>query len=130
MRKFIDYFCLSIQTDPSKVGGNNIILPYWVRKSPYRKETAGQTVYFGTTKVIAGRTNKTFLIAYIRLVHYQFIIFLTLKLFYMEGGGRNSNVCEVIATQIMTHILLQPLTSKNSHLPSAVWSCRTVLRGL
>ena len=37
----------------------------------------------------------------------------------MECGGHNANVCEVIATKIMTQILLQPLTSKNSHLPSS-----------
>ena len=49
-RKFIDYFGLSIEADPSKVGKKNVIFfLYWVYtkhliwKYPYNKATAGQT---------------------------------------------------------------------------------------
>ena len=49
-RKFIDYFGLSIDANPSRVGKKNIHFPYWIhtkpfiRKSSYSKEPAGKRV--------------------------------------------------------------------------------------
>ena len=40
-RKFIDYFCLSIEADPSKVGKKN---KHFICKAPFIKEISGKLV--------------------------------------------------------------------------------------
>ena len=64
-KKFIDYFGLSIESEPSRVGKKNVcFFLYWVYTnpfiyaSPYIKATAGQRVEFITTKATSVSTTK------------------------------------------------------------------------
>ena len=66
--KFIDYFGLSIEADPSRVGKNNVyIFPCWlynkpvIYKAPYIKLPNGKILYFVTTKYMYVPTNKEYL---------------------------------------------------------------------